>query len=244
MRKGFVIIVLALLLSIPIASAGNQPQKCSAEIDDSTIIRCIVNGERLEKEMSVSTLQAIVDLGASHQEDFLTIYDKTKSDEEVTAAFENIEPFFQTLIDNRLTSKTVDELNTLYYDIREKIREPRGQPVWKPHYDDGGVRPLGIWNGFPTPIWANIVCGIFDAGICAGFAAGTHTLIPTIGADAFITYGFQGTSITVGGFGGTMAFSAFQVIFVFVGILLTLPLIMLGPYFMTGLCGGVIGIGV
>jgi hypothetical protein len=244
MRKGLVIIVLALLLSIPIASAGNQSQKCSVEIDDTTIIRCIVNGESLEKKMSVSTIQDLVDLGASYQEDFLTIYDKTKSDEEVTVAFENIEPFFQALIDSELTNKTVDELNTLYYGIREKIREPRRQPVWKSQDVDSGARPLGIWNGLPTPIWANVVCGIFDAGICAGFAFGTHTIIPTIGADAFITYGFQGTSITVGGFGGTMAFSAFQVIFVFVGILLALPLIMLGPYFMTGLCGGMIGIGV
>ena len=241
MRKGLVVIVLALLLSIPIASAGNQPQKCSAEIDDGTTIRCIVNGESLEKEMSVSTLQAIVDLGASHQEDFLTIYDKTKSDEEVTAAFENIEPFFQTLIDNRLTSKTVDELNTLYYDIREKIREPRGQPVWKPQ--DGPI-PMGIWNGVPTPIWANVICGQFDAGFCVGFAGGTHLIIPTVGIDAFLTYGFQGTSVSVGAFGYTIASTGFNFILGFIGILLTVPLVMFGPYFLAGMSGMLVGIGV
>jgi hypothetical protein len=241
MRKGFVIIVLALLLSIPIASAGNQPQKCSAEIDDITTIRCIVNRESLEKEMSVSTIQDLVDLGASHQEDFLTIYDKTKSDEEVTAAFENIEPFFQALIDNRLTSKTVDELNTLYYDIREKIREPRGQPVWKPQ---DGPRPMGIWNGVPTPIWANVICGQFDAGFCVGFAGGTHLIIPTVGVDAFLTYGFQGTSVSVGAFGYTIASTGFNFILGFIGILLTVPLVMFGPYFLAGMSGMLVGIGV
>jgi hypothetical protein len=241
MRKGLVIIVLALLLSIPIASAGNQSQKCSVEIDDTTIIRCIVNGESLEKEMPVSTIQDLVDLGASYQEDFLTIYDKTKSDEEVTVAFENIEPFFQALIDNGLTDETVDELNTLFTSIREKIRQPKYKPTWEPQ---DGPRPMGIWNGIPTPIWANIICGQFDAGFCVGFAGGTHLLIPTVGADVFLTYGFQGTSVSVGGFGYTIATMGFNFILGFIGILLTLPLVMFGPYFLAGMSGMLVGIGV
>lgn len=241
MRKGLVIIVLALLLSIPVVSAGNQPQKCVVEIDDTTIIRCIVNGESIQKEMSASTVQDLIDMGASHKEDFITIYDRTKSDEEVATAFENIKSFFQALIDNGLTDKTVDELHTLFTNIREKIRQPRYKPAWEPQ---DGPRPMGIWNGIPTPLWANIICGQFDAGFCVGFAGGTHLLIPTVGADVFLTYGFQGTSVSVGGFGYTIAAMGFNFILGFVGILLTLPLVMFGPYFLAGMSGMLVGIGV
>ena len=228
-------------MSIPVVSAGNQPQKRFVEIDDTTIIRCIVNGESIQKEMSVSTIQYLIDMGASHKEDFITIYDRTKSDEEVTNAFENIKPFFQALIDNGLTDKTVDELNTLFTSIREKIRQPKYKPVWEPQ---DGPRPRGIWNGIPTPLWANIICGQFDAGFCVGFAGGTHLLIPTVGADVFLTYGFQGTSVSVGGFGYTIAAMGFNFILGFVGILLTLPLVMFGPYFLAGMSGMLVGIGV
>lgn len=241
MRKGLIIIVLALLLSIQVVSAGNQPQKCFVEIDDTTIIRCIVNRDSILKEMSVSTIQDLIDMGASHKEDFLTIYDKTKSDEEVATAFENIEPFFEALIDNGLTDKTVDELNTLFTCIRTKIHEPKNKPDWE---SQDGPRPLGIWNGVPTPVWANIICGQFDAGFCVGFAGGTHLIIPTVGADAFLTYGFQGTSVSVGGFGYTIATMGFNFILGFVGILLTLPLVMFGPYFLAGMSGMLVGIGV
>jgi hypothetical protein len=241
MRKGLVIIGLALLMSIPVVSAGNQPQKCFVEIDDTTIIRCIVNGESIKKEMSVSTIQDLIDMGASHKEDFITIYDKTKSDEEVTTAFENIKPFFQALIDNGLTDKTVDELNMLFTSIREKIREPKYEPAWKPQ---DGPLPMGIWNGIPTPVWANVICGQFDAGFCAGFAGGTHLIIPTVGADVFLTYGFQGTSVSVGGFGYTIATTGFNFILGFVGILLAIPLVMFGPYFLAGMSGMLVGIGV
>jgi hypothetical protein len=241
MRKAIILLLVALLFSAPITSAVQQPRAHVSS--DTTIVCCIIDGKKIEKEMPIPSMQGLIDMGASHQADFMTIYDKTKTDEEVTQAFKNIEPFFQALIDSHLTDKTVDEMNSLYSNIREKIREPRGQTTWKPQ-ESNPEQPLGIWNGLPTPIWANAVCGIFDAGFCVGFAAGTHMLIPTIGADAFITYGFQGTSISVGLFGGTMAFSAFQVIIGFIGILITLPLIMFGPYFMTGLCGFMIGIGV
>ena len=241
MKKGIILLLVALLLSVPIAGAIHQPQSKSTTVPETTTILCVVDGKHLEKEMSVSSIQDLVDMGGSHKEDFLTIYDKTKSDDDVAVAFENLKPFFQALIDNELTEKTVEELNALYYTIREKIREPRRQPIRRPQ---DGPRPLGIWNGIPTPVWANIICGQFDVGICAGFAGGTHMLIPTVGIDLFLTYAFQGTSLTVGGFGYTIAITGFNFILGFVGILITTPLIMVGPYFLAGMSGLLFGVGV
>jgi hypothetical protein len=242
MRKGIVLIIIALLLSVPVAGAVYQPRDSLKPVDELSSILCAINGKKVIKEMSSSSIAELIDIGASHKQDFLTIYDKTKTSDEVAVAFDNIKPFFQALIDKGLTDKTVDDLNNLYYGIREKIREPRHKSAWKPQ-DGDGAKPLGIWNGLPTPVWANAVCGIFDAGLCAGFAGGTHAIIPTIGADAFLTYAFQGESISVGLMGGTLATTAFQVIIGFIGILLCTPLIMLMPYFMTGLCGFVFGVG-
>lgn len=236
-----IVVIAFLTLALSPLAIAVSPAKAITTTDTITI-RITIGRQTTEKEMSLSVIKSVMDIGASCKKDFLTIYDKQKTSEEVAQAFENVQPFFQAMIDNDLTDKTVDEFNTMYQDIRAKIREPRRQPVWKPQ-DGDGARPLGIWNGLPTPVWANVVCGIFDAGMCAGFAGGTHAIIPTIGADAFITYGFQGESITVGGLGGTFAVTAFQVIFGFVGILLATPLIMLGPYFMTGLCGAMFGVG-
>lgn len=184
-------------------------------------------------------MQDLIEMGVSHKQDFLTIYDKTTSTQEVTNAFENLKPFFQAIIESGLTEKTVDELTAMYYDIREKIGKPRQQPA-----GDGDVKPLAIWNGMPTPVWANIVCGQFDAGIGVGFAGGTHLIIPTVGADVFLTYGFQGTSVSVGGFGYTIATTGFHFVLGFIGILLATPLIMLGPYFLAGMSGMLFGIGV
>jgi hypothetical protein len=237
MKKGIVLFLVGLLLSISAVNAIAQPSIISKK---TTTILCYVDDTRIEKEMSISTIQNLIDMGASCKKDFLTIYDKTKSVEDVTVAFENIKPFFQALKESGLTDKTVEELNAVYYSIREKIKEPKHKLAWN---QQQGRQPAGIWNGFPTPVWANAICGIFDVGMCMGFAGGTHALIPTIGIDAFITYAFQGESLTVGIFGGTMAVAAFQVIIGFIGILICLPLIMFGPYFMTGLCGFVFGLG-
>jgi hypothetical protein len=241
MKREIALLVVALILLVPITSAVNQPQTTIVASDEITVILCMVKGKRVEKEMPVSSIQELVDLGASLKEDFLTIYDKTKSDEEVTTAFENIKPFFQALIDNGLTDKTVDDPNSLYLYIREKIQEQRRQPTIKPQE---GPQPMGIWNGLPTPVWANIICGQFDAGMCAGFAGGTHMIFPTVGADVFLTYGFQGTSVTIGGFGYTLAMTGFNFILGFVGILLAVPLIMIGPYFLAGMSGMLVGVGV
>jgi hypothetical protein len=235
-------IIASILILSPLTSALVPPPK-KVNSKTTETIRITIGTKTVEKQMPLTTINDIIDLGKTCKEDFLTIYDKTKTIEQVEQAFMNIQPFFQTLIDNALTDKTIGGLNDLYYDIREKIQEP----IHKPRSSikqQGGAQSMGLWNGIPTPVWANAVCGIFDAGLCAGFAGGTHAIIPTIGADLFITYGFQGESITVGLSGGTLAVTAFQVIIGFVGILIALPIVMMGPYFMTGLCGVVFGIGV
>lgn len=241
MNKGMILFCVALLVSAPLVAANQQPQSQSTTLEETTTLLCIVNGRRTEKDLSVSSIQDLIEMGGSHKEDFLTIYDKTKSADEVATAFENIKPFFQALIDKELTDKTVEELNALYYSIREKIREPRRQPQRVPQE---GPQPRGIWNGIPTPVWANFMCGQFDVGICSGFAGGTHMLIPTIGIDIFLTYAFQGTSVTLGGFGYTIAAVGFNFAMGFVGVLLVMPMIMLGPYFLAGMSGLLVGVGV
>ena len=241
MKKGITLLFVVLLLSVPIAGAIHQPQNAPSNLEETTIILCVVDGKRIKREMPLSSIQDLIDMGGSHKEDFLTIYDKTKSTDEVAIAFKNIKPFFQALVDNQLTDRTVDELNDLYYNIREKIREQRRQPTCKPH---DGPQPLGIWNGIPTPVWANIICGQFDVGMCSGFAGGTHMLIPTVGADVFLTYAFEGTSVTVGAFGYTLGTVGFNFCLGFVGILLTMPLIMIGPYVLAGMSGLLFGVGI
>ena len=247
MNKGIVLFFAILLLTVPLTSAipiktkfSTQKNTVLISEEETTIIRCSIDGKQIEKELSITTIQEIIEMGKAHKQDFLTIYDKTKSSEKVSAAFENIQPFFQALVDNDLTEKTVDELNTFYHTIREKILEPKTKTCKRQQNE---AQPTGLWNGVPTPVWGNIICGIFDVGLCAGFVLGTHTIFPTIGADAFITYAIQGESITVGGLGSTVATLAFQVIIGFAGVLIVTPLIMLGPYFMTGLCGAMFGVG-
>jgi len=241
MKREIALFFIALLLSAPIASAVPLPHRTNVPntVEETTTVLCVVGNERIKKQMTLTKMQDLIDMGAAHKEDFLTIYDKTTSKEEVTTAFENLQPFFQALIESGLTDKTVHELNALYSDIRERIGQPRQQSAW-----NGQASPLGIWNGMPTPVWANVLCGQFDAGMCVGFAGGTHMIIPTVGVDLFLTYGFQGTSVSIGAFGYTVAATGFNFIFGFVGILLAIPLVMFGPYFLAGMSGMLVGIGV
>jgi hypothetical protein len=235
----FICVIVSILIMSPLTSAFIPKTKI---VQPTEKIHITIGKETVEKELPLDTIEDIIDLGSTCKEDFLTIYDKTTTAEQVEQAFINIQPFFQALINNGLTEKTMEELNDLYHIIRERIQKPLHESRQeKTEHQES--RPMGIWNGLPTPVWANAVCGIFDVGICAGFAGGTHAIIPTIGVDAFITYAFQGESLTVGLTGGTFAVSAFQVIIGFIGILITLPIIMFGPYFMTGLCGVVFGVG-
>lgn len=242
MKRELLTLVVVLILSTPIVSAAGQQQTNMSSNTQTTPVRCAIDGKDIEKDVPLSLLENLCDLGARYKADFLIIYDKTASEDDVALSLVNITPFFEALREKGLTDKTVDEFRLLFYEIREKIHEPRRQPVWKPQQEDD-ARPLGLWNGIPTPVWANMMCGVFDAGLCMGFAAGTHLIIPTVGIDAFLTYGFNGESISVGFFGGTLAITAFQVIIGFVGILLCTPLMMAGPYFMTGMCGFMLGIG-
>ena len=69
-------------------------------------------------------------------------------------------------------------------------------------------------------------------------------LIPTVGADVFLTYAFEGTSVTVGAFGYTLGTVGFNFCLGFVGILLTMPLIMIGPYVLAGMSGLLFGVGI
>jgi hypothetical protein len=194
----------------------------------------------MTKVLSTSELQTIIDMGKAHEQDFLTIYNKSKSQDDVDTAFANVQPFFQTLVDSHLTDKSVGDINDIFHAIREKIREPRQFSLLR----RDGPQPTGLWNGVPTPIWMNAICGIFEAGSCAGFVLGTHTLIPTIGADIFLTYMFSGTSVTLGFGGNTEALIGFDVILGFAGILIVTPGIMIGPYFLAGMCAFMMGVGV
>lgn len=240
MKKGTTLVLVVLILSVPAAGAIHHPQNKPTIVEQTTTLLCVIDGNHIQREMPLSLLQDLINMGGSHRDDFLTIYDKTTSADEVATALENIRPFFQALIDHQLTEKTVEELNALYYNIRAKIREQRRQPREMPQE---GPQPRGIWNGIPTPVWANFLCGQFDVGICSGFAGGTHLLIPTVGADLFLTYAFQGTSITVGAFGYTLGTAGFNFCLGFVGILLAVPLIMIGPYFLAGMSSLLFGVG-
>ena len=238
MKKGLVLVITLLLCSIPVISVASQPELKTVE--ETTLIQCVIGKNLVEKELPLSTVQELIDMGASHRDDFMTIYDKRKPDEEVALAFENVQPFFEELVNSGLTDKTVEDLNNLFHHIRSKVRAPRRADVTIP---DDGPQTKGLWNGVPTPMWANVMCGIFDAGFVVGFTLGTHTLIPTIGADLFTTYVFQGSSLSLGLAGFTVAVAAFQVILGFLGVLIATPGIMLGPYFMTGVCGMMFGLG-
>lgn len=243
MRKGVALIVVILLMALPAASAVTTSTPIANKeitLEKTTTIMCNIGGKTISKELPTSVIEGIINMGKAHEKDFLTIYDKTKSPDDVAVAFRNVQPFFQALVDNGLTDRSVRELNDLYHTIREKIQEPKPRNV----IPKDGPQPAGLWNGVPTPIWGNALCGIFEAGQCAGFVLGTHTLIPTIGVDLFLTYQFAGTSITLGAAGNTAATIGFDVIFGFIGILIVTPGIMLGGYFMTGLCGFMMGVGV
>jgi hypothetical protein len=241
MKKQIGILFAILLLSFPLGSAVHEPTFRPIRGEDQTSILSVIDGKQIKREMALSEIQDLIDMGGSCKKDFLTIFDKTKSQEDVAIAFENIKPFFQALIDNNLTEKTIDELNALYYRIRGNIQEQKRQLITKPQ---DGPQPLAIWNGLPTPLWANMLCGQFDVGLCSGFAGGTHLLIPTIGIDAFLTYAFEGTSVSVGGFGYTLATAGFLFVIGFIGILIVTPFIMIGPYFLAGMSGLLFGIGV
>lgn len=184
---------------------------------------CQIEGKEVIKELPVETIDEIIELAKSCEKDFYTIYNRWESDEDVDIAFSNIQPFFTVLVENELADKSVEGLNELFRNIRNRTGKPRRDP--SPLYEDGSgeAQPnLYIWNGIPLPFAVNAVCGIYTIGAQAlGFALGTHTLLPTLGADIFNTWIMMGNGGTVGGLGFTqVALTEFAITMGFVGLML------------------------
>jgi hypothetical protein len=242
-------IVTAIFVLSPLTSAITvAPAKTlrafkETQFEISEPVRAIIGGVLVERYMSVDDMQKVIDIGMACKEDFLTIYNKQSNPEEVTQAFENVQPFFNALIQYRLTDKSVDDLNDLFHQIRDKIRTP-GNQKW--NYNPGDPQPAGLWNGVPTPIFANAGAGLFNVGeAAAGFVLGTHTILPTIGADILTTWTDTGETVTLGMLGFTTATGPeFGLILGFVGIMLCLPIMIIGFIFQVGFVGGYLGINI
>jgi len=229
---------VALFLLAPLASATTVPvpQK-NTKHHDTVRLLCIIGKQKIEKEMPTGIIDSLLLLAKSKKEAFLTIYNKYASQEDVDKAFADIQPFFAALIENGLTDKSIDELNSEFRGIREMIKKPKYNPF--------GPKPSGSWNGLPTFIVGNAVCGVFCGDAPAvGFALGTHTLLPTLGADLFITWAGNGETFSIGALGFTTSTGPeFGVIFGFIGVLIATPIMMVGGVFMTGFAAFYLGIG-
>lgn len=214
-----------VLLIAPFSVVGTASTKITTEL-----VTVKVFGKTLVKEIEYASLKEIVDLGLSCKEDFMTIFYKQTSQEEVTAAFTNVSLFFQTLVDEGFAQST-EELTALFYQLRDRIREPRPQH-------------LGMWNGLPTPLFGNTMCGIASGGYGAlGFCLGTHMIFPTIGIDLANMWIGAGETMSVGLAGFTTSTGPeFGITIGFVGILIATPLLILGPYLQVGFAAGYIGV--
>ncbi len=225
-------LIISILAVTPLTSAvASEIPKVTPKATEK--IRITIGTETVEKEVPLDTIKDIIDLGKTCKEDFLTIFNKQLSEDEVAQAFENIKPFFQALADNDLTEKSVDELSEMFHQIRNKIRQPR-------------PRTVGLWNGIPTPIFGNAGAGLFNVGESAlGFTLGTHTLFPTIGADILTTWTDIGETATIGGFGFTTATGPeFGLILGFIGIMICLPIMIIGFIFQVGFVGAYFGLNI
>lgn len=229
-------VLLIILVPVSSASLTAIPHKKGTQ-QETTKLLCLVGKQKIIKDLPGDLIDSIISLAESKKDAFLTIYNKYATDEAVDKAFEEVQPFFVALVENGLTDKSIDDLNILYRNIREMIK--------KPPYDPFGPKPCGGWNGLPTFFVANAICGVFCADAPAvGFALGTHTILPTIGADGFITWGGNGETITVGALGFTTSTGPeFGVIFGFMGVLLATPIMILIGMFMTGFAAFYFGVG-
>jgi hypothetical protein len=235
--KLIAVLSVLLLALVPLSSANATSAQQQPQQQETIKISCIIGKQKVNKEISGNMLDSILLLGQSKKDAFLTIYNKYATQEEVTKAFEDVQPFFHTLVVNGLTDKSVDDLNDLFSDIREMIKKPKRDPF--------GAQPCAGWNGMPTFIAANAICGVFCTDFPAvGFALGTHTIFPTIGADAFITWAGGGETITIGGLGYTTSTGPeFGFILGFIGVLLATPGMIIGGLFMTGFAFLYFGVG-
>jgi hypothetical protein len=229
-------VLLVILVPLSTASMTSLPEQ-KTQKPDTTRLLCVIGKQKIVKEMPVSIIDSVMMLGESKKDAFLTIYNKYATPEEVTKAFKDVQPFFNALVVNGLTDKSVDDLNSLFRDIREMIKKPKRNPF--------GPQPCGSWNGLPTFLVANSVCGTFCADFPAiGFALGTHTILPTIGVDLFITWAGNGETVTIGGLGFTTSTGPeFGIIFGFIGVLIATPIMITGGMFMTGFASLYLGIG-
>lgn len=104
----------------------------------------------------------------------MTILSNSSTDAEIKDAEIDTEPFFQSLLSYGLTDKNVSQLKGLCRVIREKAESPR----------ESNKGCLGMWGGVYTPIYGNIACSLLSyANHGGGYALGTHSLLPTVGAD-------------------------------------------------------------
>ncbi len=208
MRKGIkILIVLTTVLFAlqPITQALNCANNSNVQnpIQNDTITTaCFVIGADRSSEKKIVELTReeynnIIDLGKSLFEDFIVIYDPESTTGEVDVAFNNVKPFFTTIVDHGLTDKSVEELKIIYKEIRQKIidgREKKG----------GKIQSTGWWNGLWAPAFVNGGCGIFaEAKRCQGFVIGTHSIFPSIGFDILLTYFTTDLSAMTGTIGVT-----------------------------------------
>lgn len=227
-----------LVSLVPLSSAAlpSPPQQKIEQLETTRLV-CMVGKQKVIRELPVSVIDSIVLLGTSKKDAFLTIYNKYATSEEVAKAFDDVQPFFSALVANGLTDKSVDDLNELFHEIREMIKKPKRDPF--------GPLPCGSWNGLPTFLVANVLCGVFCADAPAiGFVLGTHTIFPTIGVDLFLTWTGFGETFSIGGLGFTTSSGPeFGLIFGFVGVIIATPMMITGGLFMTGFAALYLGIG-
>lgn len=193
MRKGIkILIVLAVVLFVfqPITQSINiskNNEKENPETVDTLKVVCYVinpnkERDRTIKEISRDEYHKIIDMGKSFFEEFRIIYNPDSTDDEVNEALEKVKPFFTTIVNNRLTDKSVEELENLYKEIRSKINSGKQRK-------NSNRITKGWWNGVWTPMFLNGGCGIMaEAKRCQGFVIGTHSLIPGPGFDILLTF--------------------------------------------------------
>lgn len=255
MKKGLKItalLIIAIMTMVPIASSVQVEEPAESSLkalpEETTQLICTIDGidgkgSKAVVELPMGDIESIKELAEASKDAFLVIYNKYSTDEEVTTAFEEVQPLFEALVDNGLTDKSVEELNELFYKIRGKIRKPRVNPI--EYMNDGGAQTCGMWNGIPTPIFPNIMCGIVNIGGSAlGFTLGTHSFIPTIGIDLLTMWVDVGETVSIGALGFTTSTGPeFGFITGFIGIMLATPIMILGVIFQIGFALTYIGVG-
>lgn len=232
-RVFFVLAIVAILLLVPI-SVGALPTQ-NKTTDDTTTVVVQIGKQKIVREMSLQTIKELVELGRACKNDFLVIFNKRSTQEEVDTAFANIQPWFQALVDNGF-AKSTQQLNTLFLNIRSRI----GGNGYDP-----SRQPLGNWNGFPTPLFGNALCALFSAGMGIGWSMGSHMIIPTVGVDAINMWAGTDESVTIGVLGFTTSTGPeFGVTFGFAGVMIATPIVIVGPFIQVGFCGAYLGAGV